>query len=104
MTSKPSVSQTYRKGADTLNFVVYRSTTGAGEDEVLQHKILGVTESAHLTLHPDGTVNLRVSRNREPLVSAVRAGLAGWVPAPSERLKLFLVRIRARKWNQTGVA
>jgi hypothetical protein len=31
-------------------------------DRVLQQKLLGTTETAHITPHPDGTVRLRDER------------------------------------------
>lgn len=86
----------YRQGADVVNFVAYRSTTGVGEDHVLQHKLLGTTETAHVTLHPDGTVNLRVKRTPTFLVAAIKSNLAGVTPALSPQLKSFLAKVRDR--------
>lgn len=85
----------YKKGNDVINFVIYKSTTGAGDDEVLQHKIHS-QETAHITLHPDGSVNFRVKLSKEKLQLAVRNGLSGYSPPPSEALRQFLAKIRAR--------
>jgi len=43
MKDRPKLEEQYKnkKGNEVINFVVYNSTTGAGDDEVLQHKILG---------------------------------------------------------------
>ena len=63
--TKCQVNQNFRnntKGSDVNNFVIFDSTTAAGEDEVLQHKIMGTNETAHITLHSDGTVNFRARR------------------------------------------
>ena len=78
-----------------LIYVVYASTTAAGNDEVLQHKLMGA-EMAHITLHPNGVVNFRVKRNRNFLERFVGSDLAGFIPAPSERLKTFLARVKTR--------
>ena len=64
MTGRPKTEEQYIKDHDVINFVIYDSTTGVGEDEVPQHKIMGTTETAHITLHPDGTVNFRVTTER----------------------------------------
>jgi hypothetical protein len=89
---RPSIEEQYTSGDDVLNFVVYQSTTGPGEDEVLQHKLAGV-EFAHITLHPDGSVNVREKRNKAFLVLFVKTELHGFTPAPSSRLKAFLARV-----------
>ncbi len=93
MTNRPKIEEQYKRGHDVLNFVVYDSKTGPGEDEVLQHKIMGVTETAHITLHPDGTVNFRIKRSKIALESAVRTRLNGFTPQPSARLSAFLNKI-----------
>ena len=54
MNGRPTIEEQYKKGNEVINYVVYKSKTGAGNDEVLQHKIMGTTETAHITLHPDG--------------------------------------------------
>jgi len=95
MNGRPKIEEQYSKGNDVINFVVYNSTTGAGEDEVLQHKILGTTETAHITLHPDGTVNFRIKRSKAALEIAVRSNLSGYTPNISTRVKNFLVKVRA---------
>ncbi len=94
---RPSTREQYERGADTLNFVVYRSTAFPGEDEVLQHKRGGV-ELAHITLHPDSTVNFHETRPGlgRHLRQFVSSGLAGFSPAPSRRLVRFLGRIRPK--------
>ena len=96
MANKPKMQEQYTKGNDVINFVIYDSTTAAGEDEVLQHKIMGTSETAHITLHPDGTVNFRVVRNKTALETAVISGLTGYTPAPSFRLKQFLAKIAGK--------
>lgn len=90
------IEEQYRKGSDVINYVVYASTTGVGDDEVLQHKIHGNTETSHITLHPDGRINFRVKRNKMTLEFAVRSGLMGYYPAPSEKLKQFLSKVCAK--------
>ncbi len=88
------IEEQYKRGKDIINYVVYRSKTGAGNDEVLQHKIMGTTETAHVTLHPDGTVNFRIKRCKKYLEDAIKSNLMGFVPAPSFRVKQFLSKIR----------
>jgi hypothetical protein len=78
-----------------LNFVIYRSTTGDGDDEVLQHKVAGA-EMAHITLHPAGSLNLRERRSASRLREFVAADLAGFSPLPSGALRQFLSRVRNR--------
>ena len=95
--SAPHIHEQYRSGSDLLNFVVYRSTAFAGDDEVLQHKAQhGVTEMAHITLHPDGTVNVHKTRNDAPIKQFVNSGLSGFTPAPSKRLQAFLTQVRPK--------
>jgi len=96
MNSRPKIEEQYRKGSDVINFVVYRSTTGAGDDQVLQHKLMGTTETAHITLHPDGSVNFRVRHGRAALELAVRSNLSGYWPVPSEKLRQFLADVRTK--------
>ena len=96
MTHIPKIDEQYKKGNDVINFIVYNSTTAAGEDEVLQHKIMGTTESAHITLHPDGTVNFRIKRSKTTLENAVRSNLQGYTPALSNRIKQFLRKVRTK--------
>ncbi len=76
MNVRPKIEEQYRKGNDIINFVVYNSATDAGEDEVLQHKIMGTTETAHITLHPDGSINFRIKRSKAALETAVRSSLS----------------------------
>lgn len=88
------LSESYRKGEhDVLNFVVYQSTTVTGDDEVLQHKLAGA-EMAHVTLHPDGTINLRIKRDASYLKRFIGDGLLGFEPQPSERLKTFIGKVK----------
>jgi hypothetical protein len=96
MNERPKIEETYKRGQDVINFVVYRRSGETGEDEVLQHKLLGVTETAHVTLHPDGTVNLRVERMKEHLVNAINTDLAGYSPSPSLRVKQFIAKVRGK--------
>jgi hypothetical protein len=96
MNERPKIEETYRQLQDIINFVVYRRTDGAGEDEVLQHKLHGLSETAHITLHPNGQVNLRIERTKEYLVKAVRNDLAGYLPSPSLRLRQFIAKVKAR--------
>ena len=70
-------SERYSQGPHLLNFVVYTSTTGSGDDEVLQHKYHGV-EMSHVTRHPDGTVNFRTERDGNWLRQFVNNNLAGF--------------------------
>gem|GEM_PF-5814787 len=76
--------------------MVYKSKTGAGNDEVLQYKIMGTTETAHVTLHPDGTVNFRTRLTKTHLKHAIETGLVGWKPQPSLKVKQFLSKARNR--------
>lgn len=94
MNKKPMIQERYKKGKDIINYVVYRSKTGNGNDEVLQHKLMGMMETAHVTLHPDGTVNFRVKLNKRCLEAAVKGNLIGFAPDPSFRVRQFLSKIR----------
>jgi hypothetical protein len=96
MPERPKIEETYKKGSDTIRFVVYARTDGTGDDEVLQHKMLGAIETAHITLHPNGTVNLRVERGKESLIEAVRSDLAGYSPNASTRVKQFITKVKAK--------
>ena len=96
MNGRPKIEEQYKKGSDVLNYVVYNSATGAGDDEVLQHKVIGTTETAHITLHPDGSINFRIKRSKTALELAVRNGLAGYSPAPSAKVKQFLTKVRTK--------
>ncbi|HEY8925819.1 MAG TPA: hypothetical protein VIU64_15635 [Polyangia bacterium] len=96
MASRPFIEEKYQGVAgNTFNFVVYVRPDGLGEDEVLQHKLHGV-ELAHITLHPGGVVNVRATRDAQPLRTAVLAGMAGCAPAPSARLQAFFVKVRPK--------
>ena len=83
------LNESYVLGPHVLNFVIYTSTTGPGEDEVLQHKYHGV-EMSHATRHPDGTVSFRVERDGNWMVQFVGSNLAVFAPPPSPRLSGFL--------------
>ncbi|MCB1935759.1 MAG: hypothetical protein KDF59_07440 [Nitrosomonas sp.] len=96
MHGRPKIEEQYKKGSDVINFVVYNSTTGAGEDEVLQHKLLGTTETAHVTLHPDGSVNFRIKRSKTALENAIRTSLNGYTPVLSIRLKQFITKVSSK--------
>lgn len=76
--------------------MLYASTTATGNDEVLQHKLLGTTETEYITLHPDGSVNFRVKRSRGALEMAVQNGMLGYSPAPSVRVKPFIAKVRGK--------
>ena len=106
MNGRPIIEEQYVKGDDVINYVVYKSRTGAGNDEVLQHKINGITESAHITLHPDGKVNLRIKRTETYLKKAVKNNLLGYSPRISKNVKQFLSIVRSkilRIWGVRGV-
>jgi hypothetical protein len=96
MKNRPKIEEQYKKGNDIINYVVYNSTTGAGEDEVLQHKIMGTTETAHITLHPDNTINFRIKRSKNALETAVRNNLSGYSPELSVRVKQFISKVRPK--------
>ncbi len=96
MNLRPSIEEQYKKGSDVINYVVYRSKTGSGNDEILQHKLLGTTETSHITLHPDGTINFRIKRSKATLEQAVRNRLASYSPAPSDNVKQFLIKVMSK--------
>lgn len=96
MSGGPVNEEQYKKGTDIINYVVYKSTTGAGNDEVLQHKLFGTTETAHITLHPDGSVNFRVKRTKTYLENAIQNNLAGFVPSISQAVKQFISKVRGK--------
>ena len=73
MNGRPSVEEKYTKGKDVVNYVIYASKSGLGNDEVMQHKLGGTTETADVTLHPDGTVNLRVTHTDAYIKVAVHS-------------------------------
>ncbi|MBF5059226.1 hypothetical protein [Candidatus Neptunochlamydia vexilliferae] len=86
-------SEQYTKGSNTINYVVYRRSDGRGRDEVLQHKIGGTSETAHVTLHPDGTVNFRIIRFKKYLEEAIKNNLQGYTPKLSYDLRKFIMRV-----------
>ena len=96
MSGRPINEEQYEKGNDVINYVVYKSTTGVGNDEVLQHKLMGTTETAHITLHPDGTVNFRVKRTKIHLENAIKNNLLGFKPQPSQNVKQFISKVRGK--------
>jgi len=56
---------------------------------------MGATETAHVTLHPDGTVNFRKGKlSKGPLRHAIKTNLVGWEPKPSLEVKEFLLKVR----------
>lgn len=93
MQFRPTIEEKYTKGNEEINYVVYPSKSGLGDDEVLQHKLFGSTETAHITIHPDGTINFREKRTKSYLQMAVRSKLAGYYPALSQRVRNFLMRV-----------
>jgi len=96
MNGRPIIEEQYKKGTDVINYVVYKSTTGTGNDEVLQHKLFGTTETAHVTLHPDGSVNFRVKRTKTYLEHAIRSNLVGCSPNLSQAVKQFISKVRGK--------
>lgn len=96
MNGRPIIEEQYTKGNDVINYVVYKSATGAGNDEVLQHKINGTTETAHITLHPDGTVNFRIKRTKTYLENVVRSNLIGFSPELTQNIKQFISKVRSK--------
>ena len=87
--------ENYLLGPHVLNFVIYTSTTAPGEDDVPQHKYHGA-EMSHITLHPDGSVNFRVERDRNWMVQFLTADLSGFSPVPSARLRNFIQTVKYR--------
>jgi hypothetical protein len=96
MTDDEPKTERYTRGTEVVNYVVYKSTKGIGKDEVLQHKLLGTTETAHITLHPDGTVNFREERGRIHLENIVKTDMQGFTPPPSSKLREFLRIVRQK--------
>ena len=96
MNGRPLTEESYMKGTDAINYVVYKSTTGVGNDEVLQHKLFGTAETAHITLHPDGSVNFRVKRTRTHLEVAINSDLLGYIPNPSQAVRQFIAKVRGK--------
>lgn len=94
MNGRPTIEEQYKRGNEIINYVVYHSTTGAGKDEVLQHKLFGKVETAHLTLHPDGKVNFRVKRTKTYLENAIRSHLVGFSPNLSQNVRQFMLKVR----------
>jgi|SRR5579863_1771107 len=95
MSPRPKIEEKYSKDRDVLYFVVYQQTDGVGEDEVLQHQLAGV-ETAHITLHPGGVVNLNIERPglEHYVLRAAHSNLAGYTPAPSARVKQFILKVK----------
>ena len=96
MSAGPVIQEQYTKGDDIINYVVYESVSGSGQDEVLQHKLLGKIETAHVTLHPDGSVNFRIARNKTYLENAIRNNLLGYRPEPSTSVRQFIAKVRSK--------
>ena len=100
MSGKPKILEKYTKGKDVIYFSIYDGKHG-GEDEVLQHQLFGTTETAHITLHPDGKFYLRPEKGRSEayVKTAVSNKMNGYSPAPSPRLRAFLVKaINAKRY------
>ncbi|NGX43666.1 MAG: hypothetical protein K940chlam7_01965 [Chlamydiae bacterium] len=96
MEERPIVEELYRKDSDIINYVVYRNSGNTGKDEVLQHKIEGTSETAHVTLHPDGTVNFRIIRFKKYLEEAIKNNLAGYTPSISYNVRQFIKKVREK--------
>jgi len=94
MSEGTEIKERYEKGGDIVYYVVYKSKAGQGNDEVLQHKTVGLCETSHITLHPDGTKNFRVKLTRVPLESAIRSNFQGYSPPISVNVRQFLSKIR----------
>ena len=95
MTGKLLTREKYEKGTEVIFYVVYESTTLSGNDEVLQHKIMG-TETAHITLHANGTVNFTAEKSKIALTAAVKDGLKGFTPSASQKVKQFISKVRGK--------
>ncbi len=93
MPGRLKIKEPYRKDDDIIYFVVYDSTTGNGEDEVLQHQRMEI-ETAHITVHPDGLIKFHKKRSRTYLENAVRNNLAGYTPALSSKARKFIDKVR----------
>lgn len=89
MNERPLSEEQYRHVNDVINYVVYKSKTGPGNDEVLQHKLFGTTETAHVTLHPDG-------RTDSYLKMAIQTNLIGFEPELSQNAKRFLSKVYSK--------
>lgn len=96
MNGRPIIEEQYKKGSDVINYVVYKSTSGIGNDEVLQHKLFGTTETAHITLHPDGNVNVRLKRTKTYLENAIRSNFVGFTPSLSQNVKQFISKVHGK--------
>jgi len=96
MNGRQTIEEQYKKGNEVIKYVVYKSKTGAGNDEVLQHKIMGTTETAHITLHPDGTVNFRIKQTKIYLENAIKTDLIGFNPDLSQNVKQFISKVRSK--------
>ena len=82
----------------TLNYVKYQRKEG--DDLVLQLKILS-RQIGHITIHPDGTINVRdddEAGGGERLQALVAGGLPGVVSVPPEMAK-FIAKLREMKPN-----
>jgi hypothetical protein len=92
---RPLIEEKYKTGSEEINYVVYQSRSGLGKDEVLQHKFHG-TETAHITIHPDGTINFREKRSRTYLHAAVKSMMAEFTPRISPEVRSFIERVEGR--------
>lgn len=97
MSPRPLRIRQFRKGTEIINYVVYARTTGAGYDQVLQHKVAnGTSETAHVTLHPDGKVNFDITRNKKYLEEAIANNLQGYIPSIPHEVREFLSLVREK--------
>lgn len=93
MNRRPFLEEKYSNGSDVIYYVVYKSSEGNGNDEVLQHQSAGMVETAHITLHPDGTVNFRIKRSKKHLEAAVKNELKDYRPHISSNVKKFIANV-----------
>jgi hypothetical protein len=99
MNNRPVIEEFYQKGNEVIYYVKYESTTGNGYDEVLQHKIMG-SETAHITLHPDGEIHFRKKRTKIYLENAIKQNMIGFEPRISENIKQFIFKVSHKPLNQ----
>ena len=106
MSEQLPLREVHRKGEDVVFQVGYRRSTGEGVDEVLQHKLRGVRETAHVTLHPDGNVNVTrtVGETGWQLGEAVLEGLPGYTPGPSRHVRALIARTSVRREVESRTA
>ncbi len=87
----------YTNGTNVIYYVIYKRSDekglDKGLDEVLQHKITATSETAHVTLHPDGEVNFRIIRFKKYLEEAIKNNLKGYSPNISRNVRNFITRV-----------